>query len=441
MSLKKKTKEPIPISSEKEFKILKTDYHSEQTIFAICSVCGNQNKYYNCKVKNWPVVCNKCRKNKELIEKYGSVEEGRRILNAESAEKRKATNIKKYGVEFPLQFKEFKQKAENTTLENFGVKCSLQSEKVREKGKTTLKNKYGAENYQQSEKAKNCKKYNFVDKPKESKIEKKYTILFLGKEAKLADLKSVCGIYSIKNIISNELYIGSSTNIGNRFKGYIVDTNTGYIINKLTKNLVEFGLKNFIFSAIELCSREKLLEREQFYIDKLKPTLNSKNAISTRKDHIRSRVNAISGIYKVTNLTTNEFYIGSSKNIESRWAYHKAKFKSNEETFNKLYLDFKKYGLESFKFEIIERCSTNIKEKEQEYIDKLKPHYNTKAAHSDKIYKIDEKKRKKYIKDYYNRVCEYNGHKLKLKALATQFTNLGVTHPFTEARKYIIDED
>ena len=157
--------------------------------------------------------------------------------------------------------------------------------------------------------------------------------------------------------------------------------------------------------------------------------------------HLRSRVNAISGIYKVTNLTTNEFYIGSSKNIESRWAYHKAKFKSNEETFNKLYLDFKKYGLESFKFKIIERCSTNIKEKEQEYIDKLKPHYNTKAAHSDKIYKIDEKKRKKYIKDYYNRVCEYNGHKLKLKALATQFTNLGVTHPFTEARKYIIDED
>lgn len=441
MSLKKKTKEPIPISSEKEFKILKTDYHSEQTIFAICSVCGNQNKYYNCKIKNWPVVCNKCRKNKELIEKYGSVEEGKRILSAEAAEKRKATNIKKYGVEFPLQLKEFKQKAENTTLENFGVKCSLQSEEVREKAKSTLKNRYGAENYQQSEKAKNSKKYSFVDKPKESRIEKKYTISFLGKEAKLADLKSVCGIYSIKNIVSNELYIGSSTNIGNRFKGYIVDTNTGYIINKLTKNLVEFGLKNFIFSTIELCSREKLLEREQFYIDKYKPTLNSKNAISTRKDHIRSKANAISGIYKITNLITNEFYIGSSKNIESRWAYHKAKFKSNEETFNKLYLDFRKYGLESFKFEVVERCSTNIKEKEQEYIDKLKPHYNTKAAHSDKIYKIDEVKRKSYIKNYYNRVCEYNGHKLRLKALATQFTNLGVKHPFTEARKYIIDED
>ena len=441
MVSKKKTDESIFVNSEDEFVTLKNDYHSEQIIFVNCSVCGNQNKYYNCKVKNWPVICNKCRKNKELIEKYGSVEEGRKILNSEAAEKRKATNIKKYGVEFPLQLKEFKQKAENTTLENFGVKCSLQSEEVREKAKSTLKNKYGAENYQQSEKAKNSKKYSFVDKPKESKIEKKYTILFLGKESKLADLKNVCGIYAIKNIVSNELYIGSSTNIGNRFKGYIVDTNTGYIINKLTKNLVEFGLKNFVFSAIELCSREKLLEREQFYIDKYKPTLNSKNAISTRKDHIRSKANAISGIYKITNLITNEFYIGSSKNIESRWAYHKAKFKSNEETFNKLYLDFKKYGLESFKFEIIERCSTNIKEKEQEYIDKLKPIYNTKAAHSDKIYKIDEEKRKNYIKGYYNKTCEYNGHKLRLKALATQFTNLGVKHPFTEARKYIIDEN
>ena len=441
MVLKKKTDESIFVNSEDEFVTLKNDYHSKQTIFVNCSVCDNQNKYYNCKVKNWPIVCNKCRKNKELIEKYGSVEEGRKILNSEAAEKRKATNIKKYGVEFPLQLKEFKQKAESTILENFGVKCSLQSEEVREKAKSTLKNKYGAENYQQSEKAKNSKKYSFVDKPKESKIEKKYTILFLGKESKLANLKNVCGIYSIKNIVSNELYIGSSTNIGNRFKGYIVDTNTGYIINKLTRNLVEFGLKNFVFSAIELCSREKLLEREQFYIDKYKPTLNSKNAISTRKDHIRSKANAISGIYKITNLITNEFYIGSSKNIESRWVYHKAKFKSNEETFNKLYLDFKKYGLESFKFEILEKCSENIKKKEQEYIDKLKPHYNTKAAHSDKIYKIDEVKRKKYIKNYYNSICEYNGHKLKLKALATQFTNLGVKHPFTEARKYIIDEN
>lgn len=441
MIIKKKVDEPIFINSEEEFKEMKNNYHCEQTAFIICSICGNQNKYYNNKVKSWPVVCNKCRKNKELIEKYGSVEKGKRILKAVSIEKRKGTNLKKYGVEFPLQLKEFKKKAENTTLKNFGVKHSLQSTRVREKSKITLKNKYGAENYQQSEEAKNSKKYNFVDKPEESEIKKEYTILFFGKEARLADLKNVCGIYSIKNIISNELYIGSSTNIGNRFKGYIVDANTGYTINKLTRNLVKFGLKNFVFSTIELCAKNKLLEREQFYIDKLKPTLNSKNAISTRKDHIRSKANAISGIYKITNLATNEFYIGSSKNIESRWAYHKAKFKSNEETNNKLYLDFKKFGLENFKFEILEKCFNNIKEREQEYIDKLKPHYNTKAAYSDKIYKINEEKRKSYIKDYYNKICEYNGHKLKLKALANQFTNLGVKHPFTEARKYIVDED
>lgn len=441
MVLKKKTDEPIFISSENEFVTLKSDYHSEQTIFANCSVCGNQNKYYNCKVKNWPILCNKCRKNEELIEKYGSVEEGKKILKAASIEKRKTTNIKKYGVEFPLQFKKFKQKAENTTLKNFGVKCSLQSAEIREKSKTTLKSKYGAENYQQSDNAKDNRKYKFVDKPEESEIEKKYTLFLLENEVKLADLKNVCGIYSIKNIISNELYIGSSTNIGNRFKGYIVDANSGYTINKLTRNLVKFGLKNFVFSVIELCAKNKLLEREQFYIDKLRPALNSKNAISTRKDHIRSKANAISGIYKITNLATNEFYIGSSKNIESRWAYHKAKFKSNEETSNKLYLDFKKYDLENFKFEILEKCSENLKEKEQEYIDKLNPQYNRKAAHSDKIYKIDELKRKNYIKDYYNKICEYNGHRLRLKALATQFTNLRVKHPFTEARKYIVDED
>ena len=31
----------------------------------------------------------------------------------------------------------------------------------------------------------------------------------------------------------------------------------------------------------------------------------------------------ISGIYKITNAVTGDFYIGSSKDVKSRWSVHK----------------------------------------------------------------------------------------------------------------------
>ena len=55
------------------------------------------------------------------------------------------------------------------------------------------------------------------------------------------------------------------------------------------------------------------------------------------------------GIYKITNLINNKVYIGQSKNIEQRWAEHK----SSKQNIH-LHSAFCKYGLENFKFEIIE---------------------------------------------------------------------------------------
>ena len=37
-----------------------------------------------------------------------------------------------------------------------------------------------------------------------------------------------------------------------------------------------------------------------------------------------------SGIYKITNLETNEIYVGSSVNIERRWGDHKTRMKKKE---------------------------------------------------------------------------------------------------------------
>lgn len=89
----------------------------------------------------------------------------------------------------------------------------------------------------------------------------------------------------------------------------------------------------------------------------------------------------ISGIYKITNIVTGNFYIGSSKNIFLRWADHKKPSALKRYKSQQLYKDFVLYSLSNFKFEIIEELSEGLKEREQYYIGILKPYYNIKKRY------------------------------------------------------------
>ena len=64
------------------------------------------------------------------------------------------------------------------------------------------------------------------------------------------------------------------------------------------------------------------------------------------------------GIYKITNLINNKSYIGQSIKIESRWEEHRRNaFNFKDINYNKcFYQAIRKYGLENFKFEVIEEC-------------------------------------------------------------------------------------
>jgi group I intron endonuclease len=60
----------------------------------------------------------------------------------------------------------------------------------------------------------------------------------------------------------------------------------------------------------------------------------------------------ITGIYKIIS-PTNKIYIGQSTNIKSRWSkYYNYKCNKQPKIFN----SFKKYNVETHKFEIIEEC-------------------------------------------------------------------------------------
>lgn len=78
-----------------------------------------------------------------------------------------------------------------------------------------------------------------------------------------------CGIYKITNLISNQAYIGQSVDIASRFKQHIkcglgIDTPAS---NKLYKSMLEDGVWNFSFELLEECPKDKLNERESFWID------------------------------------------------------------------------------------------------------------------------------------------------------------------------------
>ncbi|AEO93840.1 homing endonuclease [Bacillus phage G] len=79
----------------------------------------------------------------------------------------------------------------------------------------------------------------------------------------------ICGIYCIKNIKNNKVYIGSSSNMKYRWSRHKSDLNCNRHDNKhLQNSWNKYGENNFIFISLEEIEGDKLTEREQFYIDK-----------------------------------------------------------------------------------------------------------------------------------------------------------------------------
>jgi len=79
----------------------------------------------------------------------------------------------------------------------------------------------------------------------------------------------VSGVYKIKCLLDNKVYIGSSININKRIKNHIwkINNNTHRNVH-LTNAIKKYGWDSFFFIVIETCEQYELKEREQFWIDK-----------------------------------------------------------------------------------------------------------------------------------------------------------------------------
>ena len=81
--------------------------------------------------------------------------------------------------------------------------------------------------------------------------------------------KTICGIYKITNLNSEQCYIGQSVDVSKRWKdhckcGLGIEAS---VTNKLYNNMQKNGVWNFSFELLEECSRNLINKKERFWIE------------------------------------------------------------------------------------------------------------------------------------------------------------------------------
>lgn len=120
-----------------------------------------------------------------------------------------------------------------------------------------------------------------------------------------------CGIYMITNYVSNKRYIGSSINVGQRLWTHRSELRHNSHPNAHLQNAWnKYGEENFNYTILEKCTPENRFEREQYYVDALKPEYNicvevvqnPPKSEDTRKKHSTTRKRLMAeGVIPITN--------------------------------------------------------------------------------------------------------------------------------------------
>jgi group I intron endonuclease len=86
------------------------------------------------------------------------------------------------------------------------------------------------------------------------------------------------GIYKIESKIHpDRIYIGSSIDIRRRWENHRYELKKNiHASNKFQNHYNKYGASDLIYTMIESCESNKLIEREQYYIDTLKPFFNNR---------------------------------------------------------------------------------------------------------------------------------------------------------------------
>lgn len=103
--------------------------------------------------------------------------------------------------------------------------------------------------------------------------------------------------------------------------------------------------------------------------------------------------NKISGIYKITNTITNDFYIGSSIDVNKRFLQHLNKLLNKTHRNCYLQRSYNKYGKETFIFELLYKCPKEyLIILENKCIEVFNPKYNLKRSENNRVVHSEETK-------------------------------------------------
>lgn len=96
----------------------------------------------------------------------------------------------------------------------------------------------------------------------------------LDKSIIIEDNRNKVGVYRWVNVINNKTYVGSSTNLSERFLDYFQSRVLLKNKTPIHNALLKYGYSNFRLEILEYCIREEAISREQYYFDLLKPDYN-----------------------------------------------------------------------------------------------------------------------------------------------------------------------
>ena len=122
------------------------------------------------------------------------------------------------------------------------------------------------------------------------------------------------------------------------------------------------------------------------------------------------------GIYKIKNTITEDFYIGSACHFYNRKSKHLTTLRNQTHQNKHLQNAFNKYGEKSFVFELIEEClKEQLPIKEQWYLDNLNPHYNICTVVEGRWGLLHEEETKVKISESVKRFHQEIGHSEETK--------------------------
>jgi len=147
-----------------------------------------------------------------------------------------------------------------------------------------------------------------------------YPNMDVNKSFILSENKRKSGIYRLNNLITGKSYVGSSVNLAGRLNIYYsekamlskLSTRKSIIYSAILKHVYI----NFSLDILEYCDKNLLIEREQYYLDNLKPEYNILKNANSRLGSIQSEATKIK--ISISNKGKHPHFSGKMHTSESR---------------------------------------------------------------------------------------------------------------------------